>query len=91
MEQKFTWDAKSIAVEEPVKDEVERQLTKALDYTKSGESGTIQPCHMEEPARVHLFQYNPLKNEAYGEIKCCCGDDLTRFTVRIDNREITYY
>jgi len=91
MEQKFTWDAKSIAVDEPIKDEVERQIAKVLDYGPAEESGKIRPCHMEEPSKVHLFQYNPLKNEAYGEITCCCGDDLTRFTVRIDDRDITYY
>ncbi|MEF8823870.1 MAG: hypothetical protein V5B78_05410 [Desulfohalobiaceae bacterium] len=90
MEQKFYWDAKSIAVEESVKDVVEKQVERVLDYTESSHNEMVKPCH-NEPASVHLFQYNPLKNEAYGEIQCCCGDDLTRFTVHLDSKEITYY
>jgi hypothetical protein len=90
MEQNFYWDARSIAVEESVKNVVEKQIERVLDYTGSSDSNMIKPCHTD-PASVHLYQYNPLKNEAYGEIICCCGDDVTRFTVHIDSKEITYY
>jgi hypothetical protein len=91
MQTSFYWDAKSIAVEENVKNEVERHMEKALDWTGSSEGDKIRPCHLEDSPSVHLFQYNPLKNEAYGEIFCCCGDEVKRFAYNIDSKEITYY
>ena len=91
MPHNFYWDAKSIAVEEDTRKQVEKQIEKALDYSGSDASSKVRPCHQQELSNVHLFQYNPLKNEAYGEIKCCCGDEVARFTVDIDSKEITYY
>ena len=91
MEKMFYWDAKSIAVDETVKNEVERHMEKILDFTGSSQGEKLQPCHLQDPASIHLFQYNPLKNEAYGEIFCCCGDEIKRFTYNIDSKEITYY
>jgi len=90
MARKFYWDEKSIAVEDAAKNEIETVIENILDYSESPDSAKIKPCH-NEPAYVHVFQYNPLKNEAYGEIQCCCGDELTKFALNIDSKEISYY
>jgi len=91
MTQTFQWDAKSIAVEGAIRNAVEEHMEKVLDYSGASHSGKIHPCHLGEPVLVHLYQYNPLKNEAHGEIKCCCGEEVKRFTMNVDTKEITYY
>jgi len=90
MQQKFYWDEKSITVEEWVKNEIEKVIENILDYSGLQEGAKVKPCH-NDPAYVHVFQYNPLKNEAYGEIQCCCGGELTKFVLDIDSKQITYY